>query len=231
MAKQKKKQGKATTQPAVPPSDAPRADEAGLAPADENVVTPVAESVAGTFSIPSEAGWIAERDGVPRMDGARTRAVAAVPRWRRWLPDLVKAALALAVIGVAAAIWYQPPLVKAGFPYVSYTFRGQPAERAVLFRPLAMPTRYYVALPERLAERYHWFAVDRRREVVALAEAPQRRILGRPAIRRSDPLGLDLEFRTLDGSEWRIFFLEDAIVFSNALLSVRLDTRQTAPQP
>jgi len=42
---------------------------------------------------------------------------------------------------------------------------------------------------------------------------------------------MDLEFRKLDGSEWRIAFLEDAIVFSNALLAVRLDTRQAAPQP
>ena len=50
-------------------------------------------------------------------------------------------------------------------------------------------------------------------------------------IRRSEPLGMDLEFRKLDGSEWRIAFLEDAIVFSNALLTVRLDTRQTVSHP
>ncbi len=152
-------------------------------------------------------------------------------RWRSWLPDLIKAALALAVIGVAAAIWYQPPLVKADFPYTSYFFLGQRAEDAILYRPLAMPTRYYVALPERLAGRYQWFAVDRRREVVALTEAPRRRLLGRSAIRRSDPLGLDLEFRKLDGSEWRILFLEDAIVFSNALLTVRLDTKKAVHEP
>ena len=34
--------------------------------------------------------------------------------------DPIKVALALVVIGIAAAIWYQPPLVKASFPYVSY---------------------------------------------------------------------------------------------------------------
>jgi hypothetical protein len=73
--------------------------------------------------------------------------------------------------------------------------------------------------------------VDRRREVVALTEAPRHRALGLQAIRRSDPLGLDLEFRKLDGSEWQIAFLDDAIVFSNTLLTVRLDTQQTAPQP
>jgi len=126
---------------------------------------------------------------------------------------------------MAAAIWYKPPLVRADYPYLSYVFRGRRATDAMLYRPLAMPTRYYIALPEKLAGRYQWFAVDRRREVAALTTAPAHRFLGKPAIKRSDPLGLDLEFRKLDGSEWRIGFFEDAIVFSNAVLTVRLDTR------
>jgi len=137
--------------------------------------------------------------------------------------------VAAAVVGVAAVIWYQPPLVPVSFPYVSYRFEGRWAEDAALYRPLAMPTRYYVALPQKLAGRYEWFSVDRRREVVALTEAPRRRGVGGMAIRRSDPLGLDLEFRKLDGSEWLIHFTGDAIVFSNALLAVRMDTRKEAP--
>lgn len=145
-------------------------------------------------------------------------------RWRRWIPDLVKIVLALVVLVVAVVIWYQPPLVKTAFPYVSYTFEGQRFEDATLYHPLAMPTRYYVALPKKLVDRYEWFAVDRRREVVALAEMPHRRNMGRLAIRRGDPLGLDLEFRKLDGSEWQIGFFDDAIVFSNVMLTVRLDT-------
>lgn len=152
--------------------------------------------------------------------------VKTLPRWRRLLPDLIKVAAALTVVGVAALIWYQPPLVVSDFPHVSYHFDGSRFEDAILYRPLAMPTRYYVALPQKLADKYEWFAVDRRREVVALAEAPSRRGLGRLAIRRSDPLGLDLEFRKLDGSEWQIFFFDTAIVFSNAVLCVRLDTEK-----
>ena len=163
-------------------------------------------------------------DGQPCASAVSVRPKS---RWRRWLPDLLKAVLALAVIGVAAAIWYKPPLTRADFPYVSYCFKGQWANDAKLFRPLAMPTRYYIALPRELEGRYAWFAVDRRREVVALAEAPAHRFLGRSAIRRSDPLGLDLEFRQLDGSEWQIHFFEDSIVFSNALLAVRMDTIKT----
>ena len=148
------------------------------------------------------------------------------PRWRRWIPDLFKVALAFAVIVVAVVIWYQPPLVKAAFPYASYTFGGQRFEDAVLYHPLAMPTRYYVALPKKLAGRYEWFTVDRRREVVALSEMPHRRNMGRLAVRRGDPLGLDLEFRKFDGSEWQIGFFDDAIVFSNAVLTLRLDTKK-----
>ena len=151
--------------------------------------------------------------------------------WRRrfflrtWA-DLIKVACALVVIFLAIAIWFQPPLMRSDFPYVAYRFQGATARDARLYRPLAMPTRYYVELPQVLAGRYKWFAIDRRREVVTLAEAPTRQVLGWPVIRRGDALGLDLEFRKLDGSEWQVFFLEKAIVFSNAVLSVRLDAQE-----
>ena len=168
--------------------------------------------------------------GVSNRQGGAAMTVQPKSRWRRWMPDMVKVALALAVIGVAAAIWYKPILIQADFPYVSYCFKGLQAKDATLYRPLAMPTRYYIALPGKLAGRYEWFAVDRRREVVALTAAPQHRFLGRNAIKRSDPLGLDLEFRKLDGSEWQIHFMADSIVFSNALLSVRMDTKPLRPQ-
>ena len=144
-------------------------------------------------------------------------------RFRRLLPDFVKVALAFAVIGLAVAIWIKPPLIRTSHPYVSYLFGGQTATDAKLYRPLAMPTRYYIEMPRPIADRYTWFAVDRRREVAALAEEPQHRFFGKRAIKRSDPLGLDLEFRKLDNSEWQVHFFDNAIVFSNALLSVRID--------
>ncbi|MDD4101541.1 MAG: hypothetical protein PHU80_02770 [Kiritimatiellae bacterium] len=156
---------------------------------------------------------------------ATTAPVRVVPvsRLRRALPDIVKVALAFAFIGVAAVIWYKPPLVIADYPRVTYRYNGVWLDDAKLYRPLAMPTRYYVGLPLELAGRYEWFAVDRRREVVALTEEPSRRFMGRKAIKRGDPLGLDLEFRKIDGSEWQVFFFEESIVFSNAVLAVRLD--------
>ena len=180
----------------------------------------------GLRPVPADAVKAGAETGAPQPAEAALNGFSQ-SRLRRWMPDLIKVALALAVIGFAAAIWYKPPLIRASFPYVSYQFKGQRANDVVLYRPLAMPTRYYIALPRKLAGRYEWFAVDRRREVVALTEAPPYRALGRPAIKRSDPLGLDLEFRKLDGSEWQIHFFEDSIVFSNALLTVRMDTKKT----
>lgn len=153
-------------------------------------------------------------------------AVVAGRRFRQWAPDLVKAVAAVAVIVVAVALWFQPPLYQTDHPYISYLYGNKIFKDAKLYRPVAMPTRYYVELPHILADRYQWFAIDRRREVVAVAEAPKHRMAGQKAIRRSDPLGLDLEFRKLDRSEWQIHFFDDAIVFSNAVLCVRLDINE-----
>ena len=207
----------ALAEPAGPVAQAPSPERAA-----EEVTS------AGIRPVPSPADAVkaGAETGAPQPAGASLNGFSQ-SLLRRWMPDLIKVALALAVIGFAAAIWYKPPLIRASFPYVSYQFKGQRANDVVLYRPLAMPTRYYIALPRKLAGRYEWFAVDRRREVVALTEAPPYRALGRPAIKRSDPLGLDLEFRKLDGSEWQIHFFEDSIVFSNALLTVRMDTKET----
>ncbi len=147
-------------------------------------------------------------------------------RFRQLLPDVLKVAAALIVISVALVILLNPPLFRSDFPKVSYSYNGQTYTNAVLYRPLAMPTRYYIALPEKIADRYQFFAVDRRREVATLMTNDlSHTFLGMPAIKRSDPLGLDLEFRHLDNSEWQVFFLPEAIHFSNGVLAVRLDVK------
>ena len=214
MGKNKKKQEKS---PAAPPSGAAQNPPEGEAATD---------ALASASEPAPAAPGHGEKE--PEQVKEPTPAAPRRPpsRLRRWLPDLIKAAAALAVIGIAAAIWYQPPLTLADFPYVSYQFQGKTFTDAQLLRPLAMPTRYYIRLPKKLADRYEWFAVDRRREVAAVTLAPRHRFLGRDAIKRSDPLGLDLEFRKLDRSEWQVHFLPDMIVFSNEVLSVRMDTKQ-----
>jgi len=219
MGKNKKKQDKGpaskemaapvsavpTAAPSAPSADAPKTGaEPDTALTSEPAVSAAAETQPPSPGLPP----------VPRKD-----------RSPRMLSDLIKVAVALAVIAIAVAIWYEPPLIFASHPYVSYTFGGQTATDARLYRPLAMPTRYYIELPYQLMNRYTWFAVDRRREIVALSDEPHHTFWGRKAIRRSDPLGLDLEFRKLDHSEWQVHFLADTIIFSNSVLAVRLDIK------
>jgi len=147
-------------------------------------------------------------------------------RLRRLLPDIIKVAAALIIIFFALAILLKPPLLKSDFPRVTYILNGTTYTNALLYRPLAMPTRYYIQLPETLAGRYRTFAVDRRREVATLmTNELNQTLLGLPAIKRSDPLGMDLEFRHLDNSVWNVFFLPETILFSNAVLTVRLDIK------
>ncbi|MBO4288457.1 MAG: hypothetical protein J5985_09885 [Kiritimatiellae bacterium] len=143
--------------------------------------------------------------------------------FREWGGDAAIAFFSLLAIILGALIWFQPPLFRSSSPRVTYSFLGKARQDAILYRPVAMPTRYYIKLPYELQKTYRWFSVDLRREVCAIFPGPSRSFFGLPAIRRSDPLGLDLEFRHLDNSEWRVGFFEDSIVFSNAILSVRLE--------
>ena len=211
--------------PAAPESNAPQSS----AP-QGNAPHPAAPE--GAAPSPDTPPASAQTPDTPAVAAAAQAAAAPVPRsrFRRLLPDIIGATVALVVIGLGVAVWLKPPLIRSSTPYVSYTHGGRTFTDAALRRPLAMPTRFYVSLPEKVAGRYQWFTIDKRREVVALADGPpQHTFLGWPAVRRDAPLvGLDLEFRKLDGPEstWFIFFYPDAIVFSNNVLSVRLDTKK-----
>lgn len=146
-----------------------------------------------------------------------------VSRWKKWGADSLKVFFAIAFFVFGIFVWFQPPMYQADTPVVRYTFQGRTFSDAILYRPLSVPTRFYVKLPHELARRYLWFSIDLRREVVALAEEPTRRFFQFYAIRRGDPLGLDLEFTKIDGLEWRVDFQPQSIIFSNKILSVRLD--------
>ena len=188
-----------------------------------------AKPVGDVSSVTAEAKGPESLDAVVAVEPSPVQPQSAgVPtsRFRYILPDVLKVAGALIVISVALVILLNPPLIRSEFPKVTYSYNGQTYTNAVLYRPLAMPTRYYIALPEKIADRYQLFAVDRRREVATLMTNDlSRTFLGMPAIKRGDPLGLDLEFRHLDNSEWQVFFLPEAIHFSNAVLAVRLDVK------
>lgn len=219
MAKTRQKRRATAAEPVVP-----QAAEVGTA-----VDTAKAEVVADAVAVDAAASVGATADAVPAMVPAKETAEEVVggrPIRYRWMADLIKVVAALCVVVLAGFVWYQPPLTETSFPHLTYTFEGKEHRDATLYRPAAMPARYYVALPQRLAGHYKWFVIDRRREVVALTSEPKRRAIGGMAIRRSDPLGLDLEFRKIDGSEWQIHFMPDKITFSNAVLSVSLDAQK-----
>ncbi len=187
----------------------------------------IVEPVKGYDS--SETTELEEPGSLGSLDQSTTKpqGVDISVSWvRRLLPDVLKVAGALIVISVALVILLTPPLVRSDFPKVTYSFNGTTYTNATLYRPLAMPTRYYIALPKKIADRYQFFAVDRRREVATLmTNTLSRTIFGMPAIKRTDPMGLDLEFRHLDNSEWRVSFLPETILFSNAVMAVRLDVK------
>ncbi len=211
-------------QPPVPADDLPPEMPTAADPSRQPAAELLAESAAAPEAPPQQASAAAP--------AARSMAdkigcdIRVGSRLRRMLPDLIRVLLAFGVIAVGAAIWWKPPLLSASFPVTTFRYRNGPARAAALYRPVAMPERYYVRLPEKLENRYEWFAIDRRREVVALTEEPQHRFLGKTAVKRGEELGLDLEFRDIDGHEWLIYFYADAIVFSNNLLSISLDTKK-----
>ena len=154
-----------------------------------------------------------------------TPPVAPAPKRRASGVDLLVALLSLVGLILGIFIWYQPPLVEISSPTVECRYLGEPIKDVKLYTPLSMPARYYVKLPRELRKRYQWFSVDLRREICAISEPPTHTFLGWHAVRRSEPLGLDLEFRHLDDSEWHINFSDERIAFTNAVLSVELKNR------
>jgi hypothetical protein len=110
---------------------------------------------------------------------AKISATAPKSRFRRMLPDILRVFIAFTVILIGVAIWLKPPLISASFPLTTFSHKGGPEQEATLYRPIAMQERYYVELPEMIADRYQWFAIDRRREEVALCDEPIHRFFGK----------------------------------------------------
>jgi hypothetical protein len=191
-------------------------------PADTTVAPVKDEAPNGADA--SEATTVSDQPTPPPPEPEKSAAPAR--QLHHLLPDVIKVVCAGLVILVALVILFKPPLLKSNFPKVTYSFSGTTYTDATLYRPLAMPTRYYIELPRKLVDRYHVFAVDRRREIAAvMTNDLKRTFFGVPTINRNDPLGMDLEFRHLDNSVWHVYFLPETILFSNALLTVRLDIK------
>ena len=122
-------------------------------------------------------------------------------------------------------LWYSPPLRASSDCIVTYTVSGIPHSDAQLFRPVGVPSRYYISLASPSAPQYRWFVVDFSRQLVALPSFGVTCPYGSPCIHRDQPLGLVLpDAKTED--VWEVSFAGNAVHFSNAKLSVNVTKTQ-----
>ncbi len=138
--------------------------------------------------------------------------------------DLLIGLLVILAILLGASIWRTPPLIPAHDFHATATCAGQPLPPPAVYKLLGLPQRFYIRLPEIIDNRYQWFSVDMRQETVTLLphDPATATWFNLPAIRRTDRLGLDLEFRTLAGLEWTIAFTPDRVSFTNGRLTLTL---------
>lgn len=142
---------------------------------------------------------------------------------KRRLSDKIAVVLAAVVFALSVWVWIFPPLQPVSSPTAVYALGTNEVRQANVYRPVAVPARYYIELPETVLEQYRWFMVDFRSEVASrLREPISRRRFGFLSVNRSGDRGEDLEFRKIDGDEWRVSFFEGTAVFSNSLLRVEL---------
>lgn len=142
---------------------------------------------------------------------------------KRRLSDKIAVVLAGVVFALSAWIWIFPPLQPVSSPTAVYALGTNEVRQASVYRPVAVPARYYIELPETVLEQYRWFMVDFRSEVASRLKEPiSRRRFGLLSVNRSGDRGEDLEFRKIDGDEWTVSFFEGTAVFSNSLLRIEL---------
>lgn len=142
---------------------------------------------------------------------------------KRKLSDKIAVVLAGIVFALSVWIWIFPPLQPVSSPIAGYALGTNEVRQASVYRPVAVPARYYIELPETVLGQFQWFMVDFRSEVAArLKEPVSRRRFGLLSVNRSGDRGEDLEFRKIDGDEWRVSFSGGDALFSNSLLRVEL---------
>lgn len=140
---------------------------------------------------------------------------------KRRLSDKVAVVLASIVFALSTWIWIFPPLQPVTAQTAVYFVGTNEVARANVYRPIAVPARYYIQLPEMVLGQYQWFMVDFRSEVAARLKEPiSSQWLGLLSVSRSGDRGEDLEFRKIDGDEWRVSFIGEDAVFSNSLLRI-----------
>ncbi len=128
--------------------------------------------------------------------------------------------LLLIVLAVLYLLWYAPPLIETHAATVSYSSSGQVHNDAIVYRPLFMPSRYYIRLSTVPRDEYHWFAVDFSRRTASLA-SPIFLQFGEPFIHRDMPIGVSLTNPKVE-DRWTVSLTATNAIFSNGALFVSL---------
>ena len=137
---------------------------------------------------------------------------------------LIAAGVLLAAVVAAIALWllwYAPPLRKSSDYSVTYSVSGKTYSDAQLFRPIGIPSRYYISIPSNSAPNYPWFAVDFPLGIVALPGFGVTCPCGSPCVHRDQPVGVLLTDGKVE-DHWRVSFTSDGVHFSNGTMSVSL---------
>jgi hypothetical protein len=140
---------------------------------------------------------------------------------------LVAAALIVVILAAIALwlLWYAPPLRPSSDYSVAYSVSGQPHLDARLYRPVGIPSRYYIYVPAPSAPRYHWFLVDFSTRVAFHPSFGGTCPWGSPCVNRDQQLGLPLtDAKTED--TWQVSFNVNGVQFSNATLAVSLTKKR-----
>ncbi len=140
--------------------------------------------------------------------------------------DIFGITLACVALVGCILVWFFPPLLPDARSVAGCRVGNAAPQEAIVYRPVAIPARYYIYLPEKALGKFQWFMVDFRSETAAwLPESPERHTAGIRWIKRAGDKGLDLEFRKMDNTEWLVNFTPSGATFSNSLMAVSLQTQ------
>ena len=134
--------------------------------------------------------------------------------------------LCVLAILCGVALYQERPIIPSGAYVAVATNTNGTSYLTRVYRPILMPRRLFINVPDVPDARYTWFGVDLGFNVVGAANWPRRRFPGLPYVSRSPgSLGVGL----LDGKiedKWTVAFTPAGIAFSNAWLTVRVAATQ-----
>ena len=144
-------------------------------------------------------------------------------RWlRRGLVIFAFSFLALA----CAHVWHYRPLLRSTAWKAEVTHTSLGRIEAPVYQMLFRPHHLFIEVPASHRDGYGWFALDTRRQAIAVGASPHK---GLYLVQNHDmSLGVNLTSRKI-GDSWSIHWTAAGVTFANATLSVVLTSTRPAP--